>query len=163
MTKKLKKNNMKNSKLFFVLLLAFLAMQMVPTQMQSQLKPGYEYSYDNDSNPNQIGHGNRVKRVGKTVQLKAADTTMIETTVGNFNIRIYPNPTKGQLTLNIAELGRNDKIQMFLYDFIGNELAKMDFSTAENTIDMSRHVNGTYFLRVIIGEQTETFKIVKME
>jgi len=103
---------------FFALLLALLAMQIVPTQMQSQLKPGYEYSYDNDSNPYQIGHGNRVKREYKIVQLKSADTTMTETTVGNFNIRIYPNPTKGQLILNIAELGRNDKVQMFLYDFI---------------------------------------------
>ena len=61
------------------------------------------------------------------------------------------------------ELGRNDKVQMFLYDFTGNELSRMDIITAENTIDMSRHVNGTYFLRVIIGEQAETFKIVKME
>ena len=75
---------MKHTRLILILL-ALLAMQMVPTQMRSQMKPGYEYSYDS--------HGNRVKREGKTVQLKAADTTMTETTVGNFNIRIYPNPT----------------------------------------------------------------------
>ena len=145
---------MKHKKLILILL-ALLAIQMIPLNLQSQMKSGYEYSYDS--------HGNRVKREGKTVQLKAADTTMTETTVGNFNIRIYPNPTKGQLTLNVAELGRDDKVQMFLYDFTGIELARMDIITAENTFDMSRHVNGTYFLRVIIGEQSETSKIIKME
>jgi hypothetical protein len=70
---------------------------------------------------------------------------------------------KGQLTLNIANLGKNDKAQMFLYDFSGNEIGKLYFSKVENTIDMSRQLNGTYFLRVIIGEQTETFKIIKMD
>jgi hypothetical protein len=34
---------------------------------------------------------------------------MAETTVGNFNIKIYPNPTKGQLALNIVNLGKDDK------------------------------------------------------
>ena len=147
---------MKHTKSRFIILLALLTMQLIPALMQSQPYEGYVYTYDEN--------GDRVKRRYSTsLQLKSADTTMTETAVGNFNIKIYPNPTKGQLTLNIAELGRNDKIQMFLYDFTGNELARMDFSTPENTIDMSRHVNGTYFLRVIIGEQAETFKIMKME
>jgi len=50
-----------------------------------------------------------------------------------------------------------------LFAYAGNELAKMDFNTSENIIDMSSHVNGTYFLCVVIGEQSETFKIIKME
>lgn len=147
---------MKNlTKILISVMIVFLIMQLSAFQVNAQPPNGYKYTYDDS--------GNRLTRTFEHIVLKSADTTMTETTVGNFNIRIYPNPTKGQLTLNIAELGRNDKVQMFLYDFIGNELSGMDFSTAENTIDMSRHVNGTYFLRVVIGEQTETFKIVKME
>ncbi|MDT3738618.1 MAG: T9SS type A sorting domain-containing protein [Candidatus Kapabacteria bacterium] len=139
---------------FFII--AFVSMQLYTNQLYAQpTGPGYILTYDDS--------GNRLSRTFTNVILKSVDTTMTETAVGNFNIKIYPNPTKGQLTLIIANLGSNDKVQLFLTDFSGNELARMDFSTAENTIDMSKHVNGTYFLRVVIGEQTETFKIIKME
>jgi len=152
-----KELKMKNKKFLIYFLLALLAMQMFPALMQAQPPyEGYSFSYDDNGD-------RELRRYSTSLQLKSADTSMTEATIGIFNIKIYPNPTKGQLTLNIAELGRNDKLQMFLYDFTGNELAKMDFSTRENTIDMSRQLNGTYYLRVIIGEQTETFKIIKMD
>jgi len=50
-----------------------------------------------------------------------------------------------------------------LFEYSGYKVAKIDLSKVENTIDMSRQLNGTYYLRVIIGEQTETFKIIKMD
>ena len=75
-----------------LVLVVIISVTLLPLNMQSQMKPGYEYSYDN--------HGNRVKREGKIVQLKSADTTMTETTVGYFNIRIYPNPTSDFITFN---------------------------------------------------------------
>lgn len=164
---------MKQKISYMILLLAILAMQMTPLAIKAKSTyNGYEFDYDNhhdgdlDLNGNPIehfGNGNRTKRVYKSITLKPADTTMTETAVGNFNIRIYPNPTKGQLTLNIANLGSNDKVQMFLIDFSGNELARMDFSTAEITIDLSSHVSGSYYLRLNSQAGAATAGFLKIE
>ena len=101
----------KSNFISFVLVVV-ISVTLLPANLQSQPPyEGYVYTYDDN--------GDRVlRKYSTTLLLKAADTTMTETTVGNFNIRIYPNPTKGQLTLNIAELGRNDKVQMFLVSCI---------------------------------------------
>ena len=54
-------------------------MKMVPIQMQSQQRLGYEYSYENGSNSSQVGNSNRTKRVCKMVLLKSVDDMMTET------------------------------------------------------------------------------------
>jgi YD repeat-containing protein len=83
------------------LMIALAAMHIFTVGISAQPN-GYVFTYD--------GSGNRLSRTFTQIILKSADTTMTETTVGNFNIKIYPNPTKGQLTLNISNLGKDDEV-----------------------------------------------------
>ena len=144
--------------LYIALVLVFL----LPADMPAQLMNGYEYSYDNGSSST-TGNGNRTKRTYKLVLLKSTDSSRTVSALGNFDIQIFPNPTKGNLTLSIANLGKEDKVQISLYDFSGNNLFSSMNKDEKYTIDLNKHPNGTYFLTVLINEQSETFKIMKME
>jgi hypothetical protein len=147
---------MKTTKIIMSILLAYAAMQIMPNKAQAQQTyPGYQYSYDKS--------GDRTSRIYTQVYLKIGINSETITALGNYDIRISPNPTKGILKLSISNLKKDDKAQMYLSDFSGNKLFTSPINIADNVIDLSKHPNGTYFLTIVIGEQTETFKIMKVE
>jgi hypothetical protein len=145
--------SIERNRVFFMI--ALMAMQLLAIRATAQPVPSYVFTYD--------GSGNRLTRTYQEIILKAGDTTLIESSVGVHDILIYPNPTKGLITLNIANLGKDDDVKMTLHNITGDLIFSPVLNNQESTIDMSKHPNGTYFLRVIIGARSETFKIVKLE
>ena len=145
----------KEIKNLLVLLFTLIAIQLLPNLVQANPYPGYEYSYDES--------GDRVMRYRTMVYLKTGDTSESISALGSYDISIYPNPTKGLLTLRISNLKKNDKAHAYLSDFSGNKLLSLDYKNEENTIDLSKQPNGVYFLTIVIGEQTATFKIMKVD
>ncbi len=141
------------NRVFFMI--ALVAMQLLAIGAIAQPVPSYVYTYDES--------GNRLTRTYQIIILKAGDTTLVESSVGVHEIKIYPNPTKGLITLNIANLGKDDEVKMTLHNIAGDLISSPTITDEESTIDMSNHPNGTYFLRIIIGARSETFKIVKLE
>jgi hypothetical protein len=86
--------------------------------------------------------------------------TVAITTITNDKLRIYPNPTKGQLKITNYELRENSTIEMF--DVVGRKLSHWAVSGAELhdshfTIDISHLANGMYFLKV----DGKVIKVVK--
>jgi hypothetical protein len=70
------------------------------------------------------------------------------------SIKIYPNPTKGELRIENVELTIENII---LFDVFGKELMKINSAQKEIAIDVSHLPTGIYFLRV----NGESFKVVK--
>ncbi|MBO7477110.1 MAG: T9SS type A sorting domain-containing protein [Salinivirgaceae bacterium] len=81
--------------------------------------------------------------------------------VGQAEIKIYPNPTKGALRVDIdgAELSGNDRIEV--YDGNGRIVKVCGSLTDSNQIDLSGAANGIYFMRITIGNEQTTWRIIK--
>ncbi|NRR92349.1 T9SS type A sorting domain-containing protein [Winogradskyella undariae] len=69
----------------------------------------------------------------------------------------YPNPVKNTLTLN----AQNTIEQVAMYNMLGQEVLRATPNTVDSDLDMSNLQTGTYFVRVTIGNVTETIKVIK--
>jgi hypothetical protein len=92
----------------------------------------------------------------------------VEDTVNNsiavkHEIKVYPNPTKGLITLNIANLGKDDEVMMTLHNINGDLIFSPTITDEESTINMSNHPNGTYFFASYYRSSFRNVQIVKME
>lgn len=73
--------------------------------------------------------------------------------------KIYPNPSKGNLTIELPENINNGNVK--IYDNLGRVVRKQAVSTAENEIDTSDLTSGTYIvvLRTEYGNATKNLVI----
>ena len=81
--------------------------------------------------------------------------------LGQAEIKIYPNPTKGALRVDIVgvELSNADHIEV--YDSNGRLFKANNNLTDSNQIDLSDAVDGIYFMRISIGDEQTTWRIIK--
>lgn len=73
-------------------------------------------------------------------------------------IKIYPNPTKGVLRVDIPEV---DNGNIAIYDLKGTLICSVFNLTKSNNIDLSDVANGIYIMQITIGAETTTWQIVK--
>ena len=84
----------------------------------------------------------------------AKNFTIIVSNVGiaaadNYHsLRVYPNPTRGQLTINNEELREGTVVE--IYDVAGRAITNFQISTSNSqlNIDVSQVANGVYFLKM---------------
>ncbi|MGJ8550636.1 proprotein convertase P-domain-containing protein [Winogradskyella wichelsiae] len=69
----------------------------------------------------------------------------------------YPNPVKNTLTLN----AKNTIEQVAMYNMLGQEVLRANPNTLNSNLDMSTLQTGTYFVKVTIGNVTETIRVMK--
>ena len=112
--------------------------------------------------------GNRTSRtysVSASVQLKKPmeeDPAPIEEEkVGERTIRIYPNPTKGALGVEILGGKDNETIRIQLYNLKGAQLQNLPVYSGINTVNMFDCAAGMYVLRLVSEKETIEYKIIK--
>ena len=110
--------------------------------------------------------GNRISRVivlesSQAVRQQPIDTLELKDASGFGELRIYPNPTIGQIHVLIphSEAVQSGYIQ--IYDIEGQMLLKQDAVTGDNAVNMSEFIPGWYVLRITQGELSTEFKIIK--
>jgi Secretion system C-terminal sorting domain len=69
----------------------------------------------------------------------------------------YPNPVKNTLTLN----AQNTIEQVAMYNMLGQEVLRVTPNTVDSDINMSSLQTGAYFVKVTIGNVTETIRVIK--
>ena len=81
--------------------------------------------------------------------------------VGQAEIKIYPNPTKGALRVDIdgVEFAVSDHIEVF--DGNGRIVKVSNSLTESNLIDLSEAIDGIYIMRITIGNESTTWRIIK--
>lgn len=112
------------------------------------------FSYDSNGN-----------RLNKTIVLSksAVSTTsnLFTEQIGNREIKIYPNPTKGILKVEIPD---SDKIKdgiISVYNLQGKLITKKKIESVKNTIDISSVSNGLYIMQISIDKEVSSWKIIK--
>jgi PKD repeat protein len=86
----------------------------------------------------------------------AACLTGVEDVTFSNGVALLPNPTNGNVTINVNGVEKNLSIR--IYNIIGSEV--MTFSTTDvatifnKTFDLSSFANGTYLVKIQSGEKT---------
>ncbi len=118
-----------------------------------------EYTYDKS--------GNRTSR--KVILLRSVysapeqpeQKVVFTDLFADMNISIYPNPTKGQLIVQIMGVLPEQPVNILVYNMSGVLLQKKEKVSATTDIDISNQPTGTYIMKIVCGESTSDWKIIK--
>lgn len=139
-------------KILLLLLLSILTAFIVSTSAQT-----VEYNYDKS--------GNISSR--KVITLKSATSESDQESVPkvlldtDIEVKIYPNPTQGQLKIELSDYKDKEVLSFQLYDMNGRLLINTKKSEATNELDLSRFANGTYILRMVRNGKPSSWRIIK--
>lgn len=109
--------------------------------------------------------GNRIKK--EILLTTTRSTESIETPrqfldeIANRTITIYPNPTRGQLMVEIADQSDILSGTLTILNLKGQMVAKQTISQKQISLDISNEPAGTYILHISINGETSTWKIIK--
>lgn len=77
-----------------------------------------------------------------------------------YDISIYPNPTSGELNMNLGAGSGLELIQ--LYDVSGRVLKSIEVTNSEEVrMDLTPYASGIYFIRVSGTKGNSSFKVIK--
>ncbi len=80
------------------------------------------------------------------------------TKINNFSVKVYPNPTKGQISI---QTDAKEKLQVVVYNVSGKVVHQQNNYTPEESIDISNYTDGIYIIKVQSGKEIVTQKILK--
>ena len=115
-----------------------------------------KYSYDDA--------GNRIKREIILSQNKSpqnGNPTLFSERLTDREIKIYPNPTKGQLKIEIEGFESEDQCKVVLFNMSGQQIYSSEMDERTHVIDLSARPNGIYILHLILNGTETTWKIIK--
>ena len=79
----------------------------------------------------------------------------------SLRMKAYPNPTQGELTLEIADLAL-ENLALQLIDLQGKSIENKKITSTTETIAMENLPSATYFLKVTNNnKEVKSFKIIK--
>ena len=87
-------------------------------------------------------------------------STTVQNPDFNTNIKIYPNPTKDFLIVNVSEVLPANEILVF--DQNGKIILQKNIHSSNEKIDLTSYANGLYYIQVLSGKiKVKEFKVVK--
>lgn len=94
----------------------------------------------------------------------AENTTALKSIADNIGIHkitIYPNPTRGQLVVQINNLPAEVNSRLIVYDLSGRTVLQEQNISEYTNVDLSNSPGGSYIMKIISGELIKEFKIIK--
>ena len=128
---------------------------------------GQTIHYDYDESGNQVKRYiilNKGNASGDDTSKKIVENSKpeeFEDKLGELTIKIYPNPTLGQLFVEIKGLGSDETVDYQLFSQTGLNLEVKKKIGYQFTVDMERYPGGLYILRLMISGKTSQWKILK--
>ena len=120
-----------------------------------------KFTYDNC--------GNRIKRTlqlrkveenGKNVETKNEFVSYANDSIGGMTVGLFPNPTEGRVMVSFSD-NANATVDATLTTIAGAILEQQRFTGCRHEFDLSSQPAGVYLLKLIFGDETRTWKIVK--
>jgi hypothetical protein len=110
--------------------------------------------------------GNRTQRVitlsSKSLPSQSLNAaTPLEDLVAERKVKIYPNPTKGMLAVEVDNLEGDVKGEFSIHNAAGSLIKKQKTVSGKATFDLTSQPTGVYFLRIRLGDEVNTWKIIK--
>jgi YD repeat-containing protein len=114
------------------------------------------YSYDSA--------GNRTARLINLSKSPAAPdetVTALPDLIAEKSILIYPNPTKGIITVDIKDYVSKMNVEFRLTDLSGKTIISRKAAGSTQTLDLSHQASGIYLLHIRIHDESVVWKIIK--
>lgn len=110
--------------------------------------------------------GNRIKKeIIFTVTTRAAESPeelpVFLDEIAKQKILIYPNPTRGQLAVELSDLDQVISGSFTLFNIRGQVITKKTISQSLTDLDISKEPAGAYILHININGKISTWKIIK--
>lgn len=149
------------AKLFFrsidmrliIIMTYFIMMSLIKVVAQTV---SYEYDLAGNCIERSIIIGN------KSVTIDDQDDYFVEESIAETTMKIYPNPTKGMLRVEFGTVIGKKTIIVFVYDMQGRVVFNSRIDGETNLpIDLTSSPNGIFIMKVIIGKQETSWKIIK--
>jgi hypothetical protein len=108
--------------------------------------------------------GNRIQRKICTSCKRSISTLEIE--VFQLNATILPNPTQGEMVIEVKEEGvlageESSDFHVLVYDVVGRAIVNERFTTVTFKIDISNQAPGIYFVKLNSAEKIKRWEIIK--
>ncbi len=136
-----------------ILSLAFFCICITCITIQSQQK--IRYTYDNA--------GNRIER--KIILTKSfnkmKEAQVLNEVLAERTVKIYPNPTKGSLTVSLGDQDSEVIGEIFIFGLNGQMITTRKIKSNMQTFDLSNEPTGTYIMKIIIDGKSSSWKIIK--
>ena len=101
-----------------------------------------------------------VPQLDTEVEEEAAPT-FVEQLTADLQVKIYPNPTRGFLQVEIIGNENDNKTQIAVFNQNGQQVIATQSSGQLTSVDMSSFPAGIYILRLSINERIENYTIIK--
>ena len=139
------------------LILLGLIFSVVAIQELYSQKKAY-YGYDTA--------GNRISRTieinNKSAPAPSETVPDVHTeTLSEVVLKIYPNPTDGLLNVEIINLPKDTKANIWLYDMSGILINSYKEVSDYVQININNQPSGTYLMKIVAGEYETEWKIIK--
>ena len=149
---------------------SLLSTAFIPTHSLSS-QPQYLFDYD--------AAGNRISRMGiilnKATQNVDTNSNVLsdsclynndvkqqyQANIDDYVITVYPNPTTGELKIDISNFEENTKGSIFIIDMQGKCIYKTDKIHDKNIVNMSNVASGQYLMRIVINNKNHEFFVLK--
>ncbi len=117
-----------------------------------------KYSYD--------AAGNRVLREiilsrQKSVESVKESEKPIEEKLSDKIIKIYPNPTKGELKIEVTNWDEKCTGNIYIYSSNGALIRQYSLDNPLHIVDISDEPVGFYILKIYLNENISTWRIIK--
>lgn len=87
-------------------------------------------------------------------------TSIEENKKNNSNFQISPNPTNGNLTINLTSEIVNPQSEIVIYNILGQVIHQQILNSKQETLNLENHPKGIYLLKIQNEEEIWTEKIV---
>ena len=134
-------------------------MSFIPVLMFCQKGYGLEYIYDKA--------GNRKSRIivplpTKPLKSSIIDNPPVEHNIGPLEVKIFPNPTQGNLLVEIQNGDAENEYYLYLYDSSGKLLIeKVQQGDGGKQLNLSSFSSGIYILLLKTPVGKMEYKIIK--
>ncbi|HML70294.1 MAG TPA: T9SS type A sorting domain-containing protein [Macellibacteroides fermentans] len=116
------------------------------------------YSYDQAGNRELKTIYIETRSAGSLVNQQSST---IEETLSTKKIKLYPNPVKTSLTVEISDSDNELTGQILLFDLTGRLILQKSIETSVQIVDMSTLNKGTYIMKLVLMKEYTTWKVIK--
>jgi hypothetical protein len=116
---------------------------------------------DYDANGNRFSRHIPLKSTAALTPDSIKQFEVFQEDVGQQKLSIYPNPTRGELKIEITGIDVLKPSSIIIYNETGKMLYQKRQITGSDIINMSDYPNGLYILKVNLDNHSSEWKILK--
>jgi hypothetical protein len=92
---------------------------------------------------------------------QVADSVEYKSSIGSRQVTIFPNPTRGQLTIAMEITDDDSPVKLELFSLAGESILQQTIRQPKTTVDLSGQPAGSYILSISLAGSQRSWKVIK--